>query len=81
MVKRKLFLYLAAASGYVGIGMLLGYSLSDKATNTALWLGIVLVILCSILIGMYISAREPLRGDNSTTANDTTPPDNKSQLE
>lgn len=57
MARKRLFYYLAAASGYLGIGMLLGYALSDQTTNTPLWVGIVLTLLGAILLGMGISAR------------------------
>lgn len=36
MKKGKLFKYLAAASGYIGIGLVLGYVLSDQVSNTPL---------------------------------------------
>lgn len=58
MGRRRLFLYLAAAAGYIGIGLLLGYALGDQANNTPLWLGIILVLLGAILLGMGISARD-----------------------
>lgn len=58
MAKRRLFMYLAAASGYTGIGLMLGYVLSDQATNTPLWVGVALTLLGAILLGMFISARE-----------------------
>jgi F0F1-type ATP synthase assembly protein I len=57
MSKRRLFLFLASAAGYIGLGMLLGYVLSDQTTNTPLWIGIVLTLLGAILLGMFISAR------------------------
>lgn len=57
MSKRSLFLLLASASGFIGIGLLLGYALSDQATNTPLWIGVILTLLGAILLGMFISAR------------------------
>lgn len=73
MAKRKLFLYLASAGGYIGIGMLLGYALGDHTTNTGLWLGILLVILGAVLLGMFISARsepsEPTEPPRSSSGN------------
>jgi F0F1-type ATP synthase assembly protein I len=64
MARRKLFRYLAAAAGYIGIGLILGYVLSDQTTNTPLWVGIVLTLLGAILLGMFISARD----DSAPTA-------------
>jgi drug/metabolite transporter (DMT)-like permease len=58
MARRRLFRYLAAAAGYIGIGLILGYALSDQATNTPLWIGVVLTLLGAILMGMFISARD-----------------------
>lgn len=57
MARRRLFLDLAAAAGYTGVGMLLGYVFSNTTTNTALWVGILLVLLGAVLLGMFISAR------------------------
>ncbi|MDB5182204.1 MAG: hypothetical protein JWP13_967 [Candidatus Saccharibacteria bacterium] len=76
MAKRRLFIYMAAASGYIGIGLLLGYALSDQLTNTPLWIGIVLLLLGSILLGMFISAREALNtpiDSKPKTYDDSTP--------
>lgn len=58
MARRRLFFYLAAAAGYVGIGLILGYALGDQAKNTPLWIGVILTLLGAILLGMGISARE-----------------------
>ena len=69
MAKRKLFLYLAAASGYIGLGLILGYLLSDQTTNNPLWVGVVLTFFGAILMGMFISAH-----DESTNYQDTQKP-------
>lgn len=71
MAKRQLFKYLAAASGYTGLGLILGYVLSDQATNTPLWIGVVLAFLGAVLIGMFISSTETTA---STHATDPTQP-------
>lgn len=68
MKKGKLFKYLAAASGYTGIGMVLGYVLSDQVSNTPLWVGGLLVMLGAILLGMTISAYDPNGSKSSSTA-------------
>lgn len=68
MSRRKVFIWLAAASGYTGIGMLLGYSFSDKTSNTAMWLGLLLILLAAIVLGMYISARAEKPQETSSTA-------------
>jgi drug/metabolite transporter (DMT)-like permease len=65
MNRRSLFTWLAAASGYTGIGMLLGYSFGDKANNTPLWLGALLVLLGALLLGMYVSSREGSPSDKA----------------
>jgi drug/metabolite transporter (DMT)-like permease len=64
MSKRKLFLSLASAGGYIGLGMLLGYVFSDRTTNTSLWVGILLVLLGAVLLGMYISSK-PVQGSSA----------------
>lgn len=56
MKKGTLFKYLAAASGYIGIGLVLGYVLSDQVSNTPLWVGGLLIVLGAILLGMTISS-------------------------
>lgn len=71
MAKRRLFKYLAAASGYTGLGLILGYVLSDQATNTPLWIGVVLAFLGAVLIGMFISSTEA--AVPSPTADSTLP--------
>ena len=74
MEKRKLFKYLAAASGYTGLGLILGYVLSDQATNTPLWIGVVLTLLGAILLGMFISSTTaPASNDNPSTTPPTPP--------
>lgn len=79
MTKRRLFLNLAAAAGYIGLGMLLGYALSDKTNNAALWLGILLALLGAVLLGMSISSRteprEPTKEDASSSGNIPFDPD------
>jgi hypothetical protein len=70
MAKRRLFKYLAAASGYTGLGLILGYVLSDQATNTPLWIGVVLAFLGAVLIGMFISSTETTGSAGTTDASD-----------
>lgn len=67
MTQRRLFFWLSAAAGYIGLGMLLGYAFSDQTKNTSLWLGIVLVLASALLLGMFISARRD-RGTAAQTA-------------
>lgn len=61
MRRRRLFLWLAAAAGYVGLGMLLGYLLGDKTNNNPLWIGGLLVLCAAVLLGMFISAQDEPR--------------------
>lgn len=67
MGRRRLFIYLAAAAGYIGIGMLLGFALGDQMNNTPLWIGIILVLAGAVLLGMSISARETAVPDVNST--------------
>ncbi|HET6924332.1 MAG TPA: hypothetical protein VFH39_00695 [Candidatus Saccharimonadales bacterium] len=64
MNRRRTYLWLAAASGYTGFGVIVGYLLSNHTSNAALWLGIVLLFLYAVLLGMYISARGDARRGN-----------------
>ncbi len=68
MARRKLFTWLAAASGYTGVGMVLGYMFSDKANNTPLWVGGLLILLAALLLGMYISSRPEISSTVSSDA-------------
>lgn len=86
MEKRRLFKYLAAASGYTGLGLILGYVLSDQATNTPLWIGVVLAFFGAVLIGMFISSTEASHGAeksqpsaSSATTSPTIPHSNSSE--
>lgn len=56
MARRRLFLYLAAAAGYIGIGMIFGYLIGKGTANTPLWIGSILIVIGAILLGMGISA-------------------------
>ncbi len=67
MKKGRLFKYLAAASGYTGIGLLLGYMLSDKLNDNPLWFGAPLLLLGAILLGMSISSRDIPTSTSSAT--------------
>lgn len=77
MTKRRLFIWVAAAGGYIGFGMILGYLLSDQANNTPLWVGGILLLLGAVLLGMFISSRYgkdhalPERKDVTTETNST----------
>ncbi len=57
MNQYKLYLALAQAAGYIGAGSLLGANLSKDGSNTAFWIGGILVLLGAILLGMSISAK------------------------
>jgi drug/metabolite transporter (DMT)-like permease len=63
MTRRKVFILLASAAGYIGIGMLLAYGFTNHDNNTPLWLGALLVVAGALLLGMYISARGDTKAD------------------
>jgi ABC-type Mn2+/Zn2+ transport system permease subunit len=65
MHRRQLFMWLAAASGYIGLGMVLAYTMTDKTTNIPAWVGGVLVLLGAVLLGMFISSRPEVKEDKS----------------
>lgn len=58
MSSRKVFIWLAATSGFLGIGMMFGQAIGNSTDNTPLWIGGGLVILGAVLLGMAISAKE-----------------------
>lgn len=58
MKKNKLYSALSAATSFVGIGMLLGYSLSNGTSKTPLWVGGFLILLGAVTLGMTISSRD-----------------------
>ena len=70
MQRAKLFIWLAAISGYTGIGMVLGWLASDQVDMTPLWIGIVMIFLGSVLTGMYISSRQKSTTNDSSVAED-----------
>ena len=57
MDKTKVFLNLGLAGVYVGIGLMAGQSLSGPTTNTALWIGIILILAGSVALGISIGSR------------------------
>lgn len=66
MNKVKIYTNLAGIAGLIGIGMMLGHSLSQGTSNTPLWIGGILILLSAVLIGMSISSRPP--SNNSSSA-------------
>lgn len=75
MNKRKSYILLAVASGFTGIGMMLGYSLGDSASNTPLWLGALLLLLGAVLLGMAISSVENKAPQKIDESQENTPKD------
>ena len=63
MKKRKMFTWLACASGFIGLGMLIGHAMSGGTNNSAMWVGAILVVLGSVLAGMAISSQELIKHD------------------
>ena len=76
MNKAKLFLSLAAASGFTGLGMVLGYTLGEGIKNTPLWVGGLLIFLGAVMLGMFISASSGDKNQGKPPAPST--PDNPS---
>jgi drug/metabolite transporter (DMT)-like permease len=58
MSKKQLYKVLSTVAGLVGIGMILGQSLSNGTTNTAGWVGGILILAAAVLFGMYISLEQ-----------------------
>jgi drug/metabolite transporter (DMT)-like permease len=58
MTRKILYTWASAITGLIGVGMLLGYGLGNRTSNTALWIGGILVIVGAILVGMAISAHK-----------------------
>ena len=75
MNKAKMYIWLAAASGFTGIGMLLGYTLGNATENTPLWVGAMLIILGAVLAGMAISSRQPSNARTRSRQEDETTSD------
>lgn len=75
MQKRQLFLWVAALGFYTGLGMVLGFVLSDQAQTAPAYIGALLILLGAILLGMYISStREPRPEDTSSSGASADPP-------
>ncbi len=58
MNKKKLYSVLSAAASFVGVGMLLGYSLANGTSKNPLWFGGLLILLGAVTLGMTISSRD-----------------------
>ncbi len=58
MTRKNIYTWVAAGAGLIGIGIILGYGLGNKTSNTALWIGGILVLLGAVMLGMAISARK-----------------------
>ena len=57
MKKYKLYGWLSAVAGLVGVGMLFGYSLAEGTSNMPLWIGGLLIFLGAVMLGMTISLK------------------------
>lgn len=58
MSRKQLYKTLATVSGLVGVGMIIGHSLSSGTATTAIWLGGILILAAALLLGMSISLSE-----------------------
>lgn len=65
MSKNKLYKQLATSGAFVGLGMIIGNSLSEGTTNTALWLGGALILGSAVLFGMSMNDSAPKESDES----------------
>ena len=63
---KKLYQYLAAASGLIGLGMLLGHGIGNGTSTTPQWVGGILILLAAVLVGMSISTGKPAKQDKLT---------------
>ena len=60
------------SSGLIGVGMILGHSLGNGTSNTAVWLGGFLILSAAVMLGMFLSLRaspSAKSNDNETTGN------------
>ena len=57
MNKAKLYGWLSAIAGLIGVGMLLGYSLAEGTSSVPVWVGGILIFLASVMLGMTISLK------------------------
>ncbi len=58
MTKNKLFGMISFGFILVGIGTLLGSSLSNGDSTNPVWIGIGLIIFGAVVLGMYLSTRK-----------------------
>ncbi len=58
MTKNKLFGQISFALLLIGMGTLLGNSLSNGDSQNPIWVGIGLIIFGAVVFGIYISTRK-----------------------
>ncbi len=58
MTRKNMYTWVAAVAGLIGIGIILGYGLGNRTSNTALWIGGILVLVGAVMLGMAISAHK-----------------------
>lgn len=68
MNKLNIYRWLAVISLFIGVGMVLGYSLGKNGSNSPMWIGGILVFLGAVLFGMAV-------GVDSSTRSKTKNPD------
>lgn len=70
----KFYRNLGSAAALIGLGMILGYNLSEGTSNTPIWIGGLLILLAAVLVGMSLSTPKPQAPSNPSTP---TPEDSK----
>lgn len=63
MSNMKLYVFLAQLTGYLGIGVILGYILGEGSSRTAIWVAGLLVFVSAIFIGMSLASRQDNKED------------------
>ena len=56
MEKNKVYGMLSVNLVILGVGVLLGNSLSDDSGTNAVWVGLALIIVGAVILGMYLSS-------------------------
>ena len=58
MTKKQLYKLISTVAGLVGIGMIFGHSLGNGTTNTAVWIGGMLILAAAVIFGMFLSIND-----------------------
>ena len=64
MEKPRLYKLLTLATGFIGLGMLLGNAIGNGTSSLPTWIGGLLILGAAVLFGMSVAAPKDSKEDN-----------------